>query len=131
VPTLFTIGYEGVTPDGLVATLRSAGVDRVIDVRALPLSRRRGFSKTSLAEHLGVNGIEYVHLRIAGNPYRARPTKGLSLFRRHLARSPEVIRAVRAAMRGHRAALLCVEHDAGDCHRSIIAEMLGVPTTNL
>lgn len=36
--TAFTIGYEGATTEALVAALRGAGVQRVIDVRALPLS---------------------------------------------------------------------------------------------
>ncbi|MBA3393051.1 MAG: DUF488 domain-containing protein [Deltaproteobacteria bacterium] len=45
-------------------------IDRVIDVRDLPLSRRRGFSKTPLATALTAHGIEYVHLRQAGNPFR-------------------------------------------------------------
>jgi uncharacterized protein (DUF488 family) len=99
----------------------------VIDVRALPLSRRRGFSKTGLAERLSSASIDYVHLRIAGNPYRAlrADTKRcLALYTKHLDNEPEVLVAVLDAARGHRAALLCVEHDAHVCHRSIIAAAL-------
>jgi hypothetical protein len=40
-PSLFTIGYEGRTIDELVDRLRAAGIERVVDVRELPLSRRR------------------------------------------------------------------------------------------
>ena len=36
---IFTIGYEGATQAELIAALRQAGVERVIDVRAVPLSR--------------------------------------------------------------------------------------------
>ncbi|WP_367280025.1 DUF488 family protein [Sphingomonas sp. LHG3406-1] len=45
---LFTIGYEATTTGDFLAALKQAGVAQVIDVRALPLSRRPGFSKTPL-----------------------------------------------------------------------------------
>ena len=60
-PVLFTVGYEGREPDELIALLQANGVDRVIDIRELPLSRRRGFSKTPLGTALRAVGIEYVH----------------------------------------------------------------------
>lgn len=113
--------------EDFVAVLRAAKIDRVIDVRALPLSRRRGFSKSRLSESLANEGIEYVHLRIAGNPYRdqrANVAHCLALYRAHLERSPEVIASLLEATHGRRAALLCVERDAGDCHRSVLASML-------
>ena len=59
--TIFTIGYEGTTMDAFLAALKGAGVEQVIDVRALPLSRRPGFSKNSLAATLKDAGIGYVH----------------------------------------------------------------------
>lgn len=125
--TVFTVGYEGRSVDDFVAMLRAAKIDRVIDVRALPLSRRRGFSKTKLSEALAGSGIEYVHLRIAGNPYRdqrANVKRCLALYKGHLERSPEVIASVLEATHGHRAALLCVERDACNCHRSVLASKL-------
>jgi uncharacterized protein (DUF488 family) len=45
---LVTVGYEWRSLGELVDALRAAGVERLIDVRELPLSRRRGFSKTSV-----------------------------------------------------------------------------------
>jgi uncharacterized protein (DUF488 family) len=124
---VFTVGYEGRGLDEFVAMLRAAKIDRVIDVRELPLSRRRGFSKTALSVALASAKIGYVHLRIAGNPYRAQRAdvkRCLALYRKHLQRSPEVIEAVLEAASGYRAALLCVERDACNCHRSIIASGL-------
>ena len=59
---IFTIGYEGATQAELVAALQQAGVARVIDVRAVPLSRKPGFSKNVLAAGLKEAGIDYVHL---------------------------------------------------------------------
>jgi hypothetical protein len=48
--------------------LRGAGVERLIDVRKLPLSRRRGFSKTALGLALRESGIEHIHVKALGNP---------------------------------------------------------------
>lgn len=123
----FTIGYSGRTLDGFVSTLLDAKVDRVVDVRALPLSRRKGFSKTPLSEALTSKGIEYVHLREAGNPFRDQKndiSKCLVLYAGYIATNPGVVAKVEAALDGHRAALLCVEAKACECHRSVIVEGL-------
>ena len=70
--TIFTIGYEATTMDAFLAALKEAGVEQVIDVRALPLSRRPGFSKNSLAATLKDSGIGYVHLKALGTPKPGR-----------------------------------------------------------
>ena len=49
---IFTIGYEGATQAELIAALEKAGVEQVIDVRAVPNSRKPGFSKNVLAAGL-------------------------------------------------------------------------------
>lgn len=49
---LATIGYEGATQPEVIGKLRDAGVEIVIDVRAVPSSRRAGFSKNILAGSL-------------------------------------------------------------------------------
>ena len=126
-PAVFTIGYAGKALDTFMKELLDAQVDRVVDVRALPLSRRKGFSKTPLSEALTGKGIEYVHLREAGNPFREQ--KGdlettLGLYAAHLDTNPEVIVKVEAAIAGHRAALLCYEANASECHRSVIVSRL-------
>src|SRR5919197_4026258 len=69
---IFTIGYEGATVGEFLAALKAAGVERVIDVRALPLSRRPGFSKSPLCAALDEAGIEYVHLKALGTPSEGR-----------------------------------------------------------
>ena len=68
---LWTIGYERLLPEALVAELRAAGVRRVIDVRFRPQSRRPGMSKTRLAALLAEHGIAYEHRR--GARHAARP----------------------------------------------------------
>ena len=69
---IFTIGYENATVPDFVAALTQAGVKRVIDVRAVPNSRRPGFSKTPLRNALAEAGIDYVHLRALGTPADGR-----------------------------------------------------------
>ena len=69
---IFTIGYEGTTQPEFIAALTAAGVQRVIDVRAVPLSRKPGFSKTILANGLAEAGIDYVHLKALGTPPEGR-----------------------------------------------------------
>ena len=49
---LLTIGYEGCTIAGVLAELRAARVGLLIDVRAVPQSRKPGFSKRQLAAGL-------------------------------------------------------------------------------
>jgi len=69
---IFTIGYEGATVAEFVSALQKAQVERVIDVRALPLSRRPGFSKSSLRAALEEAGIEYLHFKALGTPAEGR-----------------------------------------------------------
>ncbi|MBZ0234745.1 MAG: DUF488 domain-containing protein [Deltaproteobacteria bacterium] len=125
--TLYAIGYEQRTVAVLVADLRAKRVTRVIDVRELPLSRRRGFSKTPLRDALAHEGIECIHLPGAGNAYRAlrHEVKAcLAAYAAHLESQPEVLELVLAAADRARTALLCVEHDPRSCHRSILIAQL-------
>lgn len=123
---LFTIGYEGRELDELLAILGANKVDRLIDIRELPLSRRRGFSKTPLAKALADAGIEYVGLREAGNPHHKQKhvlsrAQLLVKYRAYLAKAAGVVDEVVETARGHRAVLLCYEAEAADCHRSVLA----------
>src|ERR1700751_6123716 len=69
---LATIGYEGASAEAFDATLENAGIELVVDVRAVAVSRRRGFSKSSLAARLEAAGLRYVHLRGLGDPKPGR-----------------------------------------------------------
>ena len=133
MPPLFTIGYEGKTQAEFLDELQSAGVELLIDVRAVAASRRPGFSKTALAGGLRERGIDYLHLRPLGTPKAGREAarKGRivemhSIFEEQLA-TPEAALALEqalAAARERRSALLCFERQAGCCHRRIVAERL-------
>ena len=124
---LFTIGYEGRALDELIAELCAHRIERVIDVRQLPLSRRRGFSKTPLGAALAAYDIEYVHLRQAGNPYRAEKDsiprdQLLAKYKVHLAGARQVVTDVAEAARGRRVSLLCYERHPAECHRSLLSK---------
>lgn len=122
--TVCTIGYEKRSPSELVEALQAAGVAQLIDIRELPLSRRKGFSKTPLAAILAEAGIDYVHLRIAGNPFRRESGDILARYDKHLKRSPEIVDVVLATVKAKRSALMCLELDHEQCHRSVLATAL-------
>ncbi|WP_419808299.1 DUF488 family protein [Sphingomonas sp.] len=131
---IFTIGYEGATVAEVIAALTAAGVDRVIDVRALPLSRRPGFSKTSLAAGLAEAGIGYVHLKALGTPKPGRDAakKGdVATLRSVYAGQLELPEAqAQAAVmldlaRAVPSALLCFERDPCHCHRTLLLAAVG------
>ena len=70
--TLFTIGYEGLTPERLHAALKAADVSLLADVRAVANSRKRGFSKGALKAGLVEAGLGYEHFRSLGTPKSGR-----------------------------------------------------------
>jgi len=132
---LWTIGYERLLPEALVAELREAGVWRVLDVRYRPHSRRPGMSLTRLGALLGEHGIAYEARRGLGTPpdlrflYRAgRIAEASAGFRRHLdANAGEELDALAAELPGApHTALLCLEADPAHCHRRVVAEALAL-----
>ena len=126
---LFTIGYEATTMGDFIEALSKAGVERVIDVRAVPNSRRPGFSKTPLRNALAEAGIDYVHLRPLGTPAQGREAarKGRHEdLKRIYAAQLELPEAMVAAEQMKElaaekpSALLCYERDPAGCHRTLL-----------
>ena len=126
---IFTIGYEGTTQPEFIAALTAAGVRRVIDVRAVPLSRKPGFSKNMLANGLAEAGIDYVHLKALGTPPEgreaARKGRHAELERIYSGQLdlPEAIVAAQQMLdlaKDKPSALLCFERDPATCHRSLL-----------
>ena len=128
---IFTIGYEATTVGEFVTALQNVGVRRVIDVRALPLSRRPGFSKTALRGALEESGIEYVHLKALGTPAdgraAARAGRHADLERIYagqlelaeaIAQSAQML----ALAEEEPSALLCMEREPGHCHRTLLLD---------
>ncbi|PZQ60731.1 MAG: DUF488 domain-containing protein [Sphingomonas taxi] len=132
--TIYTIGYEGATTEGFIHALQAAGVRRVIDVRALPLSRRPGFSKSSLAASLKEAGIDYAHLKALGTPKRGRDAakKGdvatlTAVYDVQLGLPEAQAQAAQMlALADERpSALLCYERDPCHCHRTLLLRAMG------
>lgn len=128
---IFTIGYEKATQADVIAALKAAGVERLIDVRAVPASRRPGFSKNILAASLADHGIDYVHLKALGTPAEGREAarKGRTAdLRRIYAGQLELPEAIAqgarmlALVEEKASALLCYEREPSGCHRSLLIE---------
>lgn len=128
-----SIGYEKFNDVArFAAHVRKRGVDVMIDVRELPISRRPGFAKSALAAALAEEGIEYVHMRALGNPkpyrdlYKAgRADEGRRLYARYLAsEGGDALKELMARSRERRCAVMCLEHDRGVCHRDIVLHEL-------
>jgi len=128
--TLYTLGYEGMTIEGFIARLKDAEVETVFDVRDMPLSHKRGFSKNGLAAALGHAGIGYEHWRSVGAPkelrhrYRADHNWNAYAagFRAHLATRRDAVRDLAREATERKICLVCYEADADLCHRSMVAE---------
>lgn len=132
-PRLATIGYEGKTQAQMIAELKAAGVELVVDVRAVAASRRPGFSKTILAASLAEAGVGYEHLRGLGTPKAGRDAARAGrtdemreIFSAHLAEPAAQVQLARAIelARARPIALLCYEAQACDCHRAVVAERI-------
>jgi uncharacterized protein (DUF488 family) len=127
--TIQTFGYEGLAIADFVSRLKSSGTTIVIDVRANPLSRKPGFSKTAFANNLAAAEIGYVHVSKMGCPKGVRDrykadgdwaayTTG---FHAHLAGQHEaVIEVAKIAMQDI-CCLVCFEADYNCCHRTFVA----------
>jgi hypothetical protein len=91
VSVVYTIGYEGTDIDRVVATLRTVGVTMLADVRAVAVSRKKGFSKNGLRERLEAEGNTYVHLVELGDPKLGRDAARGEAWRiqAHLFRAPQ------------------------------------------
>ena len=126
---IFTIGYEGAVQPELVAALKQAKVGRVIDVRAVPNSRKPGFSKNALAAGLREAGIDYVHLKALGTPAEGREAARKGRFAEMERIYAAQLETPEAAAESARmislaeetaSALLCFERDPAHCHRTTL-----------
>jgi uncharacterized protein (DUF488 family) len=128
---LFTIGYEGVSMEAFLDTLRSHAVDGLVDVRQAPVSRRPGFSRKALAAALVDHGIGYRHEGALGAPKWLRDqvradgdyARFFRAYDEHLRSQEDRLRTLVAELHGH-VALMCYERDVAVCHRQSVARAL-------
>lgn len=131
--SLMTIGYEGSTIDDFVKTLEVAGVQVLVDVRAVTVSRKKGFSKNGLAARLEKHGIRYIHAKHLGDPKPGREAARAGdfvtfrkVFGEHLATeaAQQAVREVADIAIEKLTCLMCYERDPSTCHRQIVATQL-------
>ncbi len=132
-PALFTVGYEGTTVDRVIAALQQVGVVHLVDVRAVPSSRKPGFSRRQLEAAALEAGLQYTHLRALGTPKPGREAARRGdaatmhrIFDAHM-QAPEPQAELARAMAISReapACLLCFERDHRMCHRDILAGLI-------
>jgi uncharacterized protein (DUF488 family) len=130
---IFTVGHGRRSGDELVAVLLEAGVATLVDVRRFPGSRRNPqFNQGTLAETLGVAGVNYVHAVDLGGLRSGEPGEERftcirePAFRAYAARMarPDWQQALAAALAEPAPALMCAETPWQRCHRRFIAELL-------
>ena len=133
-PTLYTLGYAGLRLEQGLQLLQVQCIQVVVDTRWSAWSQNEGFCQAPLRRALVSRGMAYRH----------RPELGASPQLRHrleadgdwaafvaaydaaLTTHEALLRSVAAYAQTHRVCLLCMEHEPGHCHRSVLAERLAV-----
>ena len=130
---LATIGYERAELKYFIGTLQKAKIELLVDVRDRAQSRRKGFSKTALAEALASAGIEYVHFRSLGDPKEGREAARagqMQKFKKIYAgvlktkEAKDALAEVTELAVSQSICLMCYERDHRECHRKIVADHL-------
>ncbi len=127
--TFFTTGYEQSESEDFIRRLQANGVEMIVDVRDMPLSRKRGFSKNQLQARLAEADIEYRHVKPLGAPKEIRdPLRAggswweyVKGYGRVLKNQTAEVDALIKLAREKRICLLCFERNPAECHRSLVA----------
>lgn len=130
--TLMTIGYEGLDISTFLAQLKANKVQTLVDVRELPLSRKKGFSKSALADATNRAGISYVHMPALGCPREIRKDyyddrnwgRYKKRFNAYLESQQRALDDLIAVAEAGKSCLVCFEADYEFCHRSLITAAL-------
>jgi uncharacterized protein (DUF488 family) len=133
--TVLTVGQSTRTLEQFLELLKAHGVQRVVDVRTVPKSRRNPqFGQDALPGSLGQAGIGYTHMPALGGLRRARPDSPNLGWRNASFRgyadhmqTPQFAQALQEVIDlagKERIALMCAEAVPWRCHRSLIADAL-------
>ena len=131
--TLFTVGYERRSGDELIALLRQAGVECLVDVRDKPISRKPDFRPGALQDRCDRAKVRYESWPVLGSTddqrRKLRETGNFKEFRsrfrayakRHKGKALD--RLAKTAKTA-KVALLCYERPHEECHRSVVADLV-------
>lgn len=129
---LLTIGYEGRNIDEFVDLLKDHHITRLIDVRELPISRKKGFSKSAFRDRLNDENIEYVHSKTLGCPSPIRNKfkldrnyeKLFKAYSKYLSDNMEGIEELDGYIPNGVNCIMCFESDPEKCHRKVIVDRI-------
>lgn len=132
---LYTVGYEGKAIGDFIEQLCNNGIQLLLDVRAYPISRKKGFSKNQLSEYLLNSGIEYISMPELGSPKSAREAlkqnhdydEFFYLYENWLDTQEDSLYAARSMITNNcemKCCLMCFEKKPEECHRSLLAKKL-------
>jgi len=127
---LYTIGYEGRTLDEFVAQLKEFDISILVDVREIPHSRKKGFSKIPLSRCLREYHIDYLHVQELGSPKRLRQKLRLDgdhnyfsdEYYKYIRSRTKIIKDLYASILGKVCCIMCYEKSFENCHRNIVAD---------
>jgi Protein of unknown function, DUF488 len=144
-PPILTIGHSTRPIDEFIELLRQHGVERLVDIRTIPRSRRNPqFNSEALAKSLEDKGIGYVHLKELGGLRHPRHDSINTGWRNdgfrgyadymQTAEFEEALRRLLELCEGKRCAAMCAEAVPWRCHRSLLADALvarGIPVEHI
>jgi uncharacterized protein (DUF488 family) len=131
--SIFTIGYEDKSIEDFLARLKKHKITVLVDIREKPISRKKGFSKTKINDHLQSVGIKYIHMGALGSPSKLRDKLHrdnnydyfFKEYKKHLdALSEPVEDLYREILSKNVICLMCMERDPLQCHRLLVAKKI-------
>ena len=127
---LFTIGYEGREIDEFIDRLKKYKITRLIDIREIPQSRKKGYSKSVLKTKVESENIQYVHFRSLGSPSKLRHKlktdkdypSFFEAYGAYLKNNKDALYEVYELIKNGLNCIMCYEHLPEKCHRSKVVE---------
>lgn len=133
---LYTIGHSTRTILEFITLLQASGVQQLVDIRTIPKSRHNPqFEQVTLADHLGVSGIEYVYLKELGGlrsgsiidttnaGWRNRSFRNYANYMQTEAFQKGLDELIHLSQQ-KTTAIMCAEAVPWRCHRSLVADAL-------
>jgi uncharacterized protein (DUF488 family) len=134
---LFTVGHSTLPIESFLVLLHTYGIERLVDIRTMPRSRYNPqFNESALARSLAAEHIDYAPMRALGGLRRPRKDSVNTGWRHEGFRGyadymqteafQEAVERLISMSREKRVAIMCAEALPWRCHRSLVADALGV-----
>lgn len=134
---IFTVGHSTLPIEDFIALLQAYGIRRLVDVRTIPASRHNPqYMSQALAASLAASRIGYLHMPALGGLRHARKDSPNTGWRSASFRGyadymqtgafREALENLIEMGRQSRTVIMCAEAVPWRCHRSLVADALGV-----